>query len=69
VGEGRFADDALETFGARAVVEVPGLQKLMRFICRNGFEHHAAMSASRCADIVEEAFDVYLSWQVHRHSG
>ena len=47
VGEGRFTDDPLDTFGARAVIEVPGLQQLMRFICRNGFEHHAAMNASR----------------------
>ncbi len=49
VGEGRFTDDPLKTFGTRAVVEVPGLQALMRYICRNGFEHHAAMNASRSA--------------------
>ena len=30
VGEGRFTDDPLKTFGTRAVVEVPELQKLMR---------------------------------------
>ena len=30
VGEGRFTDDPLETFGTRAVVEVPELQSLMR---------------------------------------
>ena len=30
VGEGRFTDDPLDTFGCRAVVEVPGLQGLMR---------------------------------------
>jgi hypothetical protein len=39
VGEGRFTDDPLMTFGNRAVVEVPGLQRLMRHVCRNGFEH------------------------------
>ena len=32
VGEGRFTDDLLETFGTRAVVEVPELQSLMRYI-------------------------------------
>jgi hypothetical protein len=26
-----------------AVVEVPNLQKLMRYVCKNGFAHHAAM--------------------------
>lgn len=67
VGEGRFTDDPLETFGTRAVVEVPGLQKLMRFICRNGFEHHAAMNASHSARILAEAFEQYLGWRVYLH--
>ena len=67
VGEGRFTDDPLQTFGTRAVVEVPGLQALMRFICRNGFEHHAAMNASRSAAILAEAMDTYLGWDVHVH--
>jgi L-fucose isomerase-like protein len=67
VGEGRFTDDPLATFGARAVVEVPGLQKLMRFICKNGFEHHAAMNASRTAGVLNEAFGTYLGWQVYHH--
>ncbi len=67
VGEGRFTDDPLDTFGTRAVVEVPELQKLMRFICRNGFEHHAAMNASSSAWILAEAFEQYLGWGVHHH--
>ena len=68
VGQGQFTDDPLETFGTRAVVHVPDLQKLMRFVCRNGFEHHAAMNASHCAGILAEAMDTYLGWEVHRHS-
>ncbi|WP_321475814.1 L-fucose/L-arabinose isomerase family protein [uncultured Paludibaculum sp.] len=67
VGEGRFTDDPLATFGSRAVVEVPELQKLMRYICRNGFEHHAAMNSSRCATLLAEALDVYLGWPVYHH--
>jgi L-fucose isomerase-like protein len=69
VGEGRFTDDPLETFGTRAVVEVPGLQKLMQFVCRNGFEHHAAMNASASAGILTAAFDTYLGWSVYHHRG
>jgi L-fucose isomerase-like protein len=69
VGEGRFTDDPLATFGNRAVVEVPELQKLMRFICRNGFEHHAAMNASHSAGVVAEAFEEYMRWPVYRHDG
>ncbi len=67
VGEGRFTDDPLSTFGARAVVEVPGLQKLMRYICKNGFEHHAAMNASSTAGVLEEAFVTYLGWDTYHH--
>jgi L-fucose isomerase-like protein len=67
VGEGRFTDDPLQTFGTRAVVEVPDLQGLMRFICRNGFEHHAAMNASRSAGVLAEALTTYLGWDVHVH--
>jgi L-fucose isomerase-like protein len=66
VGEGRFTDDVLATFGNRAVAEVPELQKLMRYICRNGFEHHAAMSASHCAGVFQEALETYLRWDVYR---
>ncbi|MBN1558779.1 L-fucose/L-arabinose isomerase family protein, partial [candidate division KSB1 bacterium] len=67
VGEGEFTDDPLQTFGARAVVRVENLQSLLKYICKNGFEHHAAMSMSRVADILEEAFANYLEWDVYRH--
>jgi hypothetical protein len=58
----------LQTFGTRAVVHVPELQKLMRFVCRHGFEHHAAMNASHGGGILAEAMDTYLGLDVHRHS-
>lgn len=67
VGEGKFTDDPLDTFGSRAVVEVPGLQRLMKYICKNGFEHHVAMSASLCADTLAESFETYFGWDVYRH--
>ncbi len=51
----------------RAVVEVPDLQRLMRVICRNGFEHHAAMNASTCAGVLAEALENYFGWDVHVH--
>ena len=67
VGEGQMTDDPLDTFGQRAVVKVLGLQKLMHFICTNGFEHHVAMNMSKVADVLEEAFGNYLGWQIYRH--
>lgn len=67
VGEGELTDDALQTFGNRAVARVPGLQKLMRHVCREGFEHHVVMNASHTAGILAEAFERYLGWEVYRH--
>lgn len=67
VGEGEYTDDPLNTFGSRAVVRVPGLQRLLKYICRNGFEHHVAMVPAPSADILAEAFETYMGWEVHRH--
>lgn len=68
VGEGMFTDDPLETKGAPAVAKVPNLQRLMDYLCKHGFEHHVAMNKSLVADIVKEAFENYLGWEVYRHS-
>jgi L-fucose isomerase-like protein len=69
VGEGRITDDPLDTFGSRAVVEIPGLKWLMQYVCKNGFEHHTAMNASLSADILHEAFETYMGWEVYHHGG
>lgn len=67
IGEGELTDDPLNTFGNRAVAQIPELQKLMKHVCRNGFEHHVVMNASKTAAILEEAFDNYMGWEVHVH--
>ena len=67
-GSGRFTDDPLETFGGAGVVEIPGLQKLLRYICENGFEHHVAANFSSVAPAVHEAAARYLNWQMYAHS-
>ena len=69
VGDGQFVDDPLDTFGSRAVVEVPQLQALMKHVCKNGFEHHAAMNASYSAAILVEAFETYFEWDTYYHLG
>lgn len=69
VGNGSFTDDPLATFGSRAVVEVPDLQYLLKYICRNGFEHHTAMAAAPSAEILEETFETYFDWDVYNHFG
>lgn len=67
VGQGRLTDDELKTFGNRAVAHIPKLQKLMRHVCREGFEHHVVMNASHTAGILQEAFERYLGWAVYHH--
>jgi len=67
-GSGRFTDDALETFGGAGVVEIPGLQKLLHYICENGFEHHVAANFSSVAPAIHEAATGYLNWQMYTHS-
>ena len=69
VGDGRFTDDPLDSFGSQAVVEVPDLQKLLKHICKNGFEHHVAMNAAPTASVLAEAFENYLGWEVYWHQG
>ena len=67
VGEGNLTDDPILTFGNRAVAHVPKLQKLMHHVCREGFEHHVVMNASRTAGVLAEAFERYLGWEVYHH--
>jgi len=68
IGDANFTNDPLDTFGTRAVVQIPQLQDLMQFICLNGFEHHTAMTASHCADPAAEALSKYLGWDVYHHA-
>lgn len=67
VGEGGFLPEPVDTKGGVALCRVSHLQNLMDYICRNGFEHHAAMSRSRVASILEEALGNYMGWEIHRH--
>ncbi len=67
VGSGRFTDDALNTFGGAGVVEIADMQKLLRYICENGFEHHVAANLSTHAGALHEAATRYLGWDTEWH--
>jgi len=69
VGEGELTNDLLNTFGGYGVVKVPELQKLLRYICENGFEHHVAFNLSESAEAVNEAFSKYMGWDTYWHAG
>ena len=66
-GAGRFTDDPLETFGGAGVAEIPQLQKLLKYICREGFEHHVAANFSDVSKAIHEAAVRYLGWESHYH--
>jgi L-fucose isomerase-like protein len=68
VGEGMLTDDDLQTFGNRAVAKIDNLQGLMQYVCRNGFEHHVVMNASKTAGVLKEALENYMGWEVHQHN-
>ena len=67
-GSGRFTDDPLLTFGGAGVVEISALQKLLHFICENGFEHHVAANFSTVAPVIHEATTRYLGWDMYAHT-
>jgi L-fucose isomerase-like protein len=69
LGEGELTNDPLKTFGGYGVVQIPNLQKLLRHICENGFEHHVAMNLSQVAPAVNEALIKYMGWDVYYHQG
>ena len=40
----------------------------MRHICRQGFEHHVAVSLCQKAAAIHEALTTYLDWNVYLHA-
>ena len=67
LGEGNLTDDPYGMDGCIAVTEVPNLQQLLKYICKNGFEHHVAMCRSNVQDIIQEAVETYLGWDIYKH--
>ncbi|WP_213992326.1 L-fucose/L-arabinose isomerase family protein [Sodalis sp. dw_96] len=68
VGEGTVVDDPLDTVGCRAVVQIPAMEPLLRYICEQGFEHHVAMNHSATAEVLHEAFTKYLGVECYWHA-
>lgn len=67
VGEGKFTDDPYPMDGGVAICNVKNLQGLMKYLCKNGFEHHVAMARSYVAGIILEATENYLGWDIYAH--
>jgi L-fucose isomerase-like protein len=67
MGEGQMTSDPLNTFGGVGVVQVPKFQKLLQYICNNGFEHHVAVNPGLTGQAIHEAMSKYLGWDVYYH--
>lgn len=67
VGEGTFEAETIPTKGGVANCRVQGLQTLLQYICKNGFEHHVCFVRGKVADILEEALGNYMGIEVYRH--
>ncbi|MDU1905472.1 MAG: L-fucose/L-arabinose isomerase family protein [Dysgonomonas sp.] len=67
LGEGNITDDPYGMDGCIAVTQVPNLQNLMKYLCKNGFEHHVAMCRDNVQDIIYEAVETYLGWDIYKH--
>jgi hypothetical protein len=62
VGQGQFIDDSLNTFGG--VVEIAHMQKLLRHICENDFEHQVAANLSAEASRLGYVLARVRQWSV-----
>lgn len=67
IGDARLTDDPLTTFGGYGVVNIPNFQKLLSYICENGYEHHVAVNPSSVAPALYEAFTKYMGWNTYYH--
>lgn len=67
LGEGSITDDPYGMDGCIAVTKVDNLQTLMKYICKNGFEHQVAMCRGNVKDILQEAIESYLGWNLYVH--
>lgn len=67
LGTGEITDDPYGMDGCIAVTKVNNLQTLMKHICKKGFEHHVAMVRNDVKEILNEAIENYLGWNLYVH--
>lgn len=65
VGQAKIVPNPPDSFGAIGLLEVPELQDLLRYICYHGYEHHVSITQGNQAEVLHEAFDKYLKWDVY----
>ena len=68
VFDGNLTDDPIESsfFGCGVVLEKDKINDVLRYMARNGYRHHVAVTKGQYADAVQEAFDIYLGYQIDK---
>lgn len=66
LSEGRFTDDPIEDafFGCGGVAEIPDLQNKLIKLARGGFKHHTSIGVGHMKKVLEEAFRIYLNYEL-----
>jgi L-fucose isomerase-like protein len=66
VSQGRMTEDPIEDgyFGCAGVAEIDGLQDKLIRLARNGFKHHTSVGTGHMKAVLEEAFTVYLGYDL-----
>lgn len=64
--EAEFTDDVIEDafFGCGGVAKIDDLQNKLIKLARGGFKHHTSIGVGHMKDILNEAFNVYLGYDV-----
>jgi L-fucose isomerase-like protein len=69
LGEGEFTGESCGIDGGAAVCKIARLRELLGVLCKNGFEHHVAMTRGHYAKVLQEAITTYLDWELYDHNG
>lgn len=66
VFDGTLTEDKIEKafFGCGTVLLKENMNDILRYMARNGYKHHVAVTKGQYAAAVEEAFNIYLDYQV-----
>jgi L-fucose isomerase-like protein len=67
LGQGQVTTDSVETFGGVGVVHIQELDRLLNYLCSNGYEHHVAITLSNSQKAIKEALTKYMNWKLYCH--
>lgn len=64
--EAKFTGEPIEDsyFGCGGVAEIPDLQNKLLRLARGGFKHHTTVGMGRMKEVLEEAFNTYLGYDI-----